>query len=98
MLRAAEVEGIEGQIINIGCGEPRPVRDLAALVLELMDNPIRLQLGKLPYRPGETWQFYCSNDKARSLLDWAPRVSLQDGLRRTIAWYEDAFRRVAHGS
>lgn len=98
ILRAGEVEGIEGEVINIGCGEPQRVRDLAALVLELMGNPIQLQLGRLPYRPGEATQFYCSNEKATALLGWAPRVSLEDGLRRTIAWYEGAFRGVAHGS
>jgi len=26
-------------------------------------------------------------DKARNLLGWEPRVDLDDGLARTIAWY-----------
>ncbi|MFQ5599026.1 MAG: NAD-dependent epimerase/dehydratase family protein [Candidatus Krumholzibacteriia bacterium] len=94
MLRAGEAEGVEGEIINIGCGEPRRIRDVAALVLELMGNPVQLQLGKLSYRPGETWEFYCSNEKARDLLGWEPRTPLEDGLRRTIAWYREKHRGV----
>ncbi len=98
MLRASEVEGIEGEIISIGCGVPITIREVATQILELMNHPIELQLGKLPYRPGEAWQFYCSNDKARRLLGWQPRVTLQEGLRRTIAWSRDSRPGVAHGS
>ncbi len=98
ILRAGEVEGIEGEIINIGCGEPHRIGDVAAQVLRLMGDPIALKLGALPYREGETWQFYCSNEKARALLGWQPRTGLEEGLQRTIAWYRDAALGVAHGS
>ena len=87
-LRAAEAPGVEGQIINIGCAEPRRIRDVAQLVLHLMGDPIRAEIGKLPYRPGETWEFYCSNERARALLGWQPHVPLEEGLRRTIAWWQ----------
>jgi nucleoside-diphosphate-sugar epimerase len=50
---------------------------------------VRAELGKLPYRPGETWEFYCDNTRARQLLGWSPRMRLEDGLRRTIAWYRE---------
>ena len=87
ILGAALVPDIEGRVINIGCGEPRRIRDVAQLVLDLMGNPVQLELGKLPYRPGETWEFYCDNARARELLGWSPCVALEDGLQRTIAWH-----------
>ena len=86
-MQAGDTPGIDGEVFNLGCGEPRPIRDVAALVLELMGNPVRALFGALPYRPGETWQFYCSNDKARARLGYRPAVALEDGLRRTIAAY-----------
>ncbi len=86
-LRAAEVPDIEGLTINLGCAEPRRIRDVAQLVLDLMGNPVRAEIGKLPYRPGETWEFYCDNTRARELLGWSPSVGLEDGLERTIAWH-----------
>lgn len=91
-LRAAEAPGVEGLVINIGCGEPRRIRDVATLVLRLLGDPVRAEFGKLPYRPGETWDFYCSNERARRLLGWSPRVGLEDGLQRTIAWFRAAPR------
>ena len=87
LLRSAEVDGVEGLVLNLGCAEPRRIRDVAALVLDLMGHPMRAELGKLPYRPGETWEFYCDNTRARQLLGWSPQVALEEGLRRTIAWY-----------
>jgi nucleoside-diphosphate-sugar epimerase len=86
-LRAAEAPSIDGLVINLGCAEPRRIRDVAALVLDLMGNPVHAEIGKLPYRPGETWEFYCDNTRARELLGWKPAVALEDGLRRTIAWH-----------
>jgi nucleoside-diphosphate-sugar epimerase len=87
MVLASEAAGVDGLVVNIGCAEPRRIRDVAALVLDLMGNPVRAQFGTLPYRPGETWQFYCDNERARRLLGWRPQVTLEDGLRRTIDWY-----------
>ena len=95
MLLAAEKPGVEGQIINLGCAEPRRIRDVASLVVRLMGDPIRIEFGKLPYRPGETWEFYCSNERARTLLGYAPQVPLEEGLQRTI---EDSRGRHAEGA
>ena len=87
MLRAGDTPGIEGEIFNLGCGEPRRIRDVATLVLDLMGNPVHAEFGKLPYRAGETWEFYCANDKARDRLGYRAAVPLEAGLRRTIAAY-----------
>lgn len=90
LLRAGDTPGVEGEIFNLGCGEPRQIREVALRALELMGNPVRAELGKLPYRPGETWEFYCSNSKARERLGYRSAVPLDEGLQRTIAWYRDA--------
>lgn len=89
LLRAGDTPGVEGEIFNLGCGEPRRVRDVAQLVLELMGNPIRIELGRIPYRPGEALEFYCDNQKARARLGYRATVPLEEGLRRTIAWYRE---------
>jgi len=41
----------------------------------------------LPYRKGETMHFYCDNTKAKELLGWNPKFSLDEGLEKTINWY-----------
>ena len=34
----------------------------------------------------ETW---ADISKAKRLLDWTPRISFEDGLSHTVAWYEE---------
>ena len=41
--------------------------------------------------PGEIRNQHLSARKAASVLNWSPRVSLHDGLRRTAAWYREYF-------
>lgn len=63
------------------------MRDLATMILDLLGNPIEPQFGALPERPTEIPRMFCDNTRARELLGWTPRHTLQDGLEKTIAWY-----------
>jgi len=91
-IRASLSEKAIGQTINLGTGEERPIKDVVSKVLELMGNPVKPLIGALPYRPREIWRLYSDSSKARELLGWQPQVSLEDGLRKTIAWYSEKFK------
>lgn len=86
---AAKTPEADGEIINIGCGEEVKIADVAKMMMELFEGSLQVNLGALPYRAGETWHFYCSNEKAKRLLGYAPKVGLREGLERTIAWYRE---------
>ena len=86
-VKALTAGDIDGQVINVGCGEEISLRDLAGLVLGAMGDPIVPDFGALAYRPTEIWRMYCDNTKARALLGWEPGHSLEAGIRRTIDWY-----------
>lgn len=84
----ATAPGVEGELFNLGCGEDVSMRTLAKTILDLMGNPIEPHFGALPDRPTEIWHMYCDNSKVRDRVGWAPQHSLEDGLRKTIAWYQ----------
>jgi UDP-glucose 4-epimerase len=88
-IRASLSEKAIGQTINLGTGEEHAIKDVALKVLELMGNPVKPLIGALPYRPREIWRLYSDSSKARELLGWQPQVGLEDGLRKTIAWYSE---------
>jgi len=88
---AATAPDTIGRIINIGNGIEYPVRRVVEKILRIMNSDIRPEIGAIPYRAGETWHFYCDNERARRLLGWSPRVSLDEGLEKTISWYRKAF-------
>jgi len=80
-----------GEVINLGSGAEYRIKDVAKMILNLMGNPIKLEIGALPYRPGETMHFYCSNEKEKKILGWRPNIPLKVGLKRTIDWYKNEF-------
>jgi len=90
-LFAAASRGAVGEIINIGNGVEYRIKDVAEKIVNMMDNPIRLLIGALPKRLGETSHFFCSNEKAKELLGWSPKVGLDEGLEKTIRWYRIYF-------
>ena len=87
VVRAGTVEGIDGEVFNLGCGEEISMRDLATMILDLLDNPITAKFGELPERPTEIPRMFCDNTRARELLGWKPQHTLRNGLEKTIEWY-----------
>lgn len=91
MLKSALSKKAIGEIINIGNGKEYRIINVAKKILEVIDSKSKLDTS-LPYRPGETMHFYCSNKKAKDLLDWKPSTSLEEGLKKTIEWYSYVFK------
>ncbi len=86
-IKAAVAPGAIGEIINIGNGREYKIREVVEVVLRLMDSPLKPKMGALDYRPGETWHFYCDNAKAGKIMGWQAKISLEEGLKNTIAWF-----------
>ena len=89
MLLAAEYpERIDGPI-NIAGGEEVAIRDLVPKIVDVTQSRSRMEIGALPYRPNEIWRMRGDAPRARNVLGWKPRISLDEGLRITAAWYRD---------
>jgi UDP-glucose 4-epimerase len=87
MVRAMLVPDVEGQLFNICCGEDVSIRNVTETILNLLDNPVRAEFGALPDRPTEIWTMRGDNTRAREILGWKPRTSLEEGLAKSIEWY-----------
>jgi nucleoside-diphosphate-sugar epimerase len=86
-LRSALVTpGIEGEVINLGSGEPRALRDVAARIWSLAASDAPLLVGERPAPREELHDTWADTSRARRLLGWSAQVSLDEGLRRTIEW------------
>ncbi|EAQ28467.1 putative sugar nucleotide dehydratase [Erythrobacter sp. NAP1] len=71
--------------INIGNPCEFTIRELAELVLSKVDGPSRLVTQPLPQ--DDPLQRKPDITQARQLLDWEPKVELDEGLDRTIAYF-----------
>lgn len=74
---------VSGQTINIGpdSGEIT-VNELADKILKLTGSTAGVQ--NVPGRPNEVREAYCSSDKARALLGFAPKQSIDDCLKEMV--------------
>lgn len=84
----ALMKGCTGQIINIGSGKETSINELVKTILHIMvAGDLRIEY-QSP-RPGDVRRHLAGIKKAQSLINFAPRTGLQDGLSKTIQWYKN---------
>ena len=77
---------VNGEVFNIASGQPVSIRSVIESVQNLIGKG-QPCFGEVPYRPGENMCLYADIQKARELLQWEATHNLEDGLKKTIAWY-----------
>ncbi|MBI3779849.1 MAG: GDP-mannose 4,6-dehydratase [candidate division NC10 bacterium] len=94
---AGEVKAGERSVFNIGSDAETTVQDLALAIKRLSGS--RSDIIFVPYRAyyGEgfedTRRRVPSIDRAREVLGFIPKVKLEEGLMRTIAWCREHYTR-----
>ena len=92
---AASAPGIEGHTIDIGRGVLTSVREIVELIVEYVGPTAgRPVFGAVPVRAGEQ-ELNVDVYRAAELLGWRATTSLEDGLRRTVAWFREASKDLA---
>lgn len=90
-LALAQCDAAVGKVVNVGSGREITIGDLAAAIAKLMDRDMEITTDDERIRPAdsEVERLLCDNRLMQSLTGWAPVVSLEEGLRRTIDWFRD---------
>lgn len=87
ILAALDSRKALGEVINIASGVPVSIRTVIEKVQSLTGGGLPL-FGVIPYRKGENMHLFANIKKATALLEWAPKISLDDGLRRTVLFHK----------
>jgi dTDP-glucose 4,6-dehydratase len=84
-----------GRTINLGSGQEVSIGELAQLIASMIGRSVAIESDKQRIRleGSEVEQLLADNTLARTLLDWQPRVSLEEGLEHTIAWMQQHLER-----
>ena len=98
-LLAATKRGVLGTTINLGSGREISVGDLAQVIAKLVNTTIRVESDAPRKRVAgsEVERLLASNALAKDLLGWKPKVTLEEGLRTTIAWFRENRDRYRSG-
>jgi UDP-glucose 4-epimerase len=81
---AAALTKGEGNSFNIGTGVRTSVLDLFNRLAKI--TGYKLQPDYMPARKGELLENYLDASKAKKMLGWSPKISIDDGLKRTAEW------------
>jgi CDP-glucose 4,6-dehydratase len=76
-----------GEAFNAGGGRPHRVLDVVRLICRLAGTEVEPDVRGQGTPAGEIDRQWVDATKLRALTGWAPKIELEDGLRRTIAWY-----------
>ena len=89
-LRAGATEAVNGEVFNVGGDRPISHRDLTSLLVDVAGS------GRVKYvdwpadrKAIDIGSFYTDSSKFAAATGWSPRVTLRDGLRRTVDFYRE---------
>ena len=86
-LRAAQSTGAVGEIINIANGQRTTLNQLLE-AMKAVTGKANVSARHAAPRAGDVRDSLADLTRARALLGYEPRVSLEEGLRRTFDWWQ----------
>jgi UDP-glucose 4-epimerase len=88
-IRSAEQPACHGRIFNIGGSPPISLHDLAEMVVRLAGPPAHYTTREFPADRAQIdiGSYHADDSAFRAAAGWAPTVSLEDGIARTIEWF-----------
>ena len=87
IIKAAFSDKAVGETINAGSGRDIAIKDLALLICK---NPKRIRYVEHHHPQSEIPKLLCDYTKARELLGWEPKTSLEEGIEKTKEWIRSA--------
>jgi CDP-glucose 4,6-dehydratase len=96
LARGLDRKELWGQAFNFSNEQPLTVREIYDAVCDAA-GAAGVEPVVLDSAPGEIHDQYLSAERAQRELSWRPRIGLDAGLERAVAWYSDLFGRKTAG-
>ena len=84
---AQDGSAARGEAFNAGGDRPHSVLEIVELACRAAGSSVAPEIRGSGTPAGEIDRQYVDSTKLRTLTGWAPRVDLEEGMRRTVAWY-----------
>lgn len=78
---------VKNDVFNLASGVGTPITKIAQLIQSQMQSKNKITIKGS--RTGEVIKFIADITKAKNKLDFKPRVSIEVGIKKSIAWYEN---------
>jgi len=80
-------KNIPSGVYNIGSDIPVRVKDLIQIILDNIKKG-KPHFGKIKMRKDEVMELYPDTAKTKKIFKWKPKTDLEEGLQKTIKFYE----------
>lgn len=81
-------KALPGAVYNVSAGAPQPNLKIVRTILKHLGKPESL-MQYVKDRPGHDRRYALDSSKIQRELGWSPTVSFEEGIRRTIDWYQN---------
>ena len=88
IIKSLTNKNARGQIINIGSGKPKRIKSVIEKVKKISRGGYP-QYGMFKLRKFEISKLYPNVKKAKSKINWSPKISFEKGLKSTIRFYNE---------
>lgn len=85
-------ERLDGKILNIGLGASYKVNHIAKIAANLIAPTAlsQIKFGAVEYRSNEVMDYSLNVSRASELLNWSPKVNVEDGIRKTVNYFKQS--------
>jgi len=87
----AEIGKGFGEVYNTGSGVEVSIGEVVEIIQKILGVKVRIEIDKKRIRPAksEVERLVCSYTKLNELTGWKPKVTLEEGLRKTCLWIKN---------
>ncbi len=98
-IKAAQTQEAFGKVINVGSGQEISIGQLANMIIDSTRSKAKIVVDETRVRPSrsEVTRLLADNRLAKETLGWESRVTLGEGVNRTVAWIATHLNRFQIG-
>jgi dTDP-glucose 4,6-dehydratase len=86
IIRSLNSKKTIGEIINVGSGSEISIGELALKIAKITKRKIKIRYDESRERPYDVNRLICNNKKAKRLLDWKTKITMDEGLMKIFRW------------
>ncbi|MGE6257349.1 dTDP-glucose 4,6-dehydratase [Heyndrickxia sporothermodurans] len=89
VVQAGYSDKVSGEILNAGLGQDVSINELAKMIVQ---DDSRIKHIEHIHPQSEIQKLLCNYEKAKKLLQWEPKVSLEKGISKTEDWIKETYQ------
>jgi dTDP-glucose 4,6-dehydratase len=90
-IAAAQAADLAGKTVHFGSGREISISNMIRMVAEIVGKDVttEVEVARVRPEPSEVDRLLADNSQAMAVLGWSPRISFEQGLADTVAWFRE---------